>query len=107
MAAKMTLRLPATFRALRALVRTRFQSSSRSRGGRSRGDRSGRGGFGLRNLRCSCRCSSLRLLLSPIDSFQRRIKVGSDVLVLDVNDDFENNPEKLNEMCEKVKNFVG
>jgi len=30
-----------------------------------------------------------------------------NVLVLDVNDDFENNTEKLNEMCEKVKNFVG
>ena len=29
-----------------------------------------------------------------------------NVLVLDVNDDFENNQEKINEMCEKVKNFV-
>ncbi|MDA9846990.1 deoxynucleoside kinase [Flavobacteriaceae bacterium] len=30
-----------------------------------------------------------------------------NVLVLNVNDDFENNPEKLNEMLEKVKKFVG
>ena len=30
-----------------------------------------------------------------------------NVLVLDVNDDFENNPEKLNKMLEKVKKFVG
>jgi deoxyadenosine/deoxycytidine kinase len=29
-----------------------------------------------------------------------------NVLVLDVNDEFENNQEKINEMCEKVKNFV-
>lgn len=29
-----------------------------------------------------------------------------NVLVLDVNDDFEKNPEKLKDMIEKVKNFV-
>lgn len=40
------------------------------------------------------------------DKHEKWLLNEPNVLVLDVNDDFENNTEKLNEMLEKVKKYV-
>ena len=58
-----------------------------------------------------CRSGEETILFEYLQELQNKhekwLMDEPNVLVLDVNDDFENNPEKLNEMLEKVKKFVG